>query len=112
MCRLSHYRYQRVQSVCVQLKACGLITKVGGTETGVNYVATPAYHQWRQEVAAGKAPGSLRKLFKLLNPPRLLARTCKHCHARYETFNHVQKFCSPKCKSGAKPWTQKEKAAA
>jgi hypothetical protein len=102
MCSLPHYRYQRVQMVCGNLKRCGLIGKVGSTETGINYAAKPEYHQWRQDVAAGKATGNLNKLFKLMNPPRLLTRTCHQCDIKFETFNHVQKFCSKKCKSEAK----------
>ncbi len=98
MCRLPHYRYHRVQAVCGNLKRCGLIEKVGGTETGVNYAAKPEYHQWRQDVAEGKATSSLDKLFKQMNPPRLLNRTCQQCHAKFETFNHAQKFCTKKCK--------------
>ena len=111
MCRLPHYRYQRVQGVCAQLKACGFIKKVGGNEAGVNYAATPEYHQWRNEVAAGKVTGSLRKLFKLMNPPKLLGRTCQHCRTEYETFNHNQKFCSPPCKNEARPRESNERVA-
>lgn len=101
MCSLPHYRYQRVQLVCGRLKRCGFIERAGSTETSVNYSAKPEYHQWRKDVAEGNATSSLDKLFKQLHPPKLLTRTCNHCQAKMETFNHKQKFCSKKCKSEA-----------
>lgn len=112
MCNLPHYRYHRVQSICASLKSCGLIEKVGGTETSVNYVATPEYHQWRLDVAAGKAPGSPAKLFKLKNPPRLLTKRCLHCRSEYETYHRPQKFCSKQCSNDARGYVKKGTIAA
>ena len=97
MCSLPHYRYQRVQSVCGKLKRCGLIERTGSTETGVSYVAKPEYHQWRRDVAEGKATGSLDKLFKLQHPPKLLKKTCPHCHVKFETYNRQQKYHTAEC---------------
>ena len=107
MCSLPHYRYDRVQAVCAKLKRCGLIDKVGRTETGVNYVAKPEYHQWRQDVAAGKATSSLDKLFKLQHPPKLLRHVCRQCGGEFETSNFKQRLCSKACKLKAKAaaWT-------
>lgn len=107
MCSLPHYRYQRVQMVCANLKRCGLIEKAGRTETSINYVARPDYHQWRRDVAVGKAPSSLQKLFRVMNPPRLLKRRCHHCHEEFETLIFQQKFCSNRCKVEAKAVTRR-----
>ena len=104
MCSLPHHRYQRVQMICANLKRCKLIEKVGRTETSINYAARPAYHQWRRDVAVGKAPGSLRKLFRKMNPPRLLKRKCHHCHGGFKTLHFEQMFCSNQCKVEAKPY--------
>ena len=102
MCSLPHYRYERVQAVCASLKRCGLIEKCGRTETGVNYVTKPEYHQWRLDVVAGIAPASLEKLFKQQHPPKLLKRRCRQCKSEIETFIHTQKFCSKACKIESK----------
>jgi hypothetical protein len=112
MCRLPHYRYQRVQRVCAELRACGLIEKVGGTETSVNYVAKPEYHQWRKNVAAGTSASSLRKLLKIKNAPKLLKRACLHCNVEFETFNHQQKFCTRQHNMAFRDWKPKGKDAA
>lgn len=104
MCKLPHYRYRKIQLVCGKLKACGLIEKVGSDETGVNYVAKPEYHQWRKDVLEGKVTPSLDKLFKIMNPPRLLKRSCRQCRAEFQTFQHAQKFCSKECKGLVKTY--------
>jgi hypothetical protein len=111
MCTLPHYRYQRVRMICGNLKRCGLIEKVGGTETSVNYAAKPEYHQWRQDVKEGKAPASLDKLYKLKNPPKVRKRTCRYCHAEFETFNHAQKSCSKACTVAGRNWKPRKSEA-
>ena len=102
MCSLPHDRYHRVQTICAKLKRCGLIEKIGRTETGVNYVAKPEYHQWRADVSAGKATSSIDKLFKLQHPPKLLRHVCRQCNTSFETFNFEQRLCSKQCKLKAK----------
>ncbi|OJW23084.1 MAG: hypothetical protein BGO49_28550 [Planctomycetales bacterium 71-10] len=104
MCSLPHYRYQRVQMVCGKLKSCGLIEKVGRTETAVNYAAKAEYHQWRRDVKEGRAPGSLAKLVKLKNPPKRVKRKCRHCGAEFATYNPADKSCSRTCREAARDW--------
>lgn len=49
MCNLPHYRYDSVKDSCRDLKKHGFIRKAGSTSTGVSFVVTDIFLQWRQE---------------------------------------------------------------
>lgn len=97
MCKLPHYRYQRVQSVCAELKMMGFIKKSGSTETGVSYVPTELFGEWIKLQEAGQFLGGYKKYYKMLNPKKPKVKICKLCQSFFETINYQQVFCQKEC---------------
>lgn len=97
MCRLPHYRYQRVQFICGELKRMGFIKKSGSTETGVNYIPTELFEKWIKLQEAGEFLGGYKKYYKMLNPKKPKVKICKNCQNSFETINYQQVFCKKEC---------------
>lgn len=51
---LPHYRYERVQRVCRELRRRNLVTVSGKTEISVNLVPSNKFKQWLAEAEAGQ----------------------------------------------------------
>lgn len=99
MPNLPHYRYQRVQSLCRELRILGYLRKTGQCQTGINLVPTEFYKQWRNEVVNNLTTLDYRAYYKLHNPPKpLKLRKCKCCGNEYQPAAPTQKFCSKGCR--------------
>jgi len=118
MPNLPHYRYQRVKALCWEMESLGLLRRTGRTETGISFVPTDLFKKWRTE----EPHVGFRKFAKIHNPPpppKVLHHKCKYCKTEFDTFNHLQKFCTKICKSkfniqakGEKPYLLKKLAEA
>lgn len=50
---LPHYRYDRVKTVCIQLRKRGFIKKTGHTNVSINYAVTDRFKEWKTENESG-----------------------------------------------------------
>ena len=98
MCTLPHYRYAMEKKICGELMRCGLIKESGRTGSSVNLVPLPAYHAWRADVKNGKATDSIKKLKRIIHPPKLRKKKCITCGIEFETINNGQKRCKKLCR--------------